>query len=144
LDSQSLQASARFESLDRQTRAILATILEQSSNTSKNVTNELQEMIGTLTVTITQLRSRSQHINQQDHSRTRDVIARMICERKENQDIFLSVDRIASGIEMLHVSDASEQKLRTSIQTSMIASLKYPSMTHRYEDVVEAHPNTFG
>jgi hypothetical protein len=117
LDSQSLQASARFESLDRQTRAILATILEQSSNTSKNVTNELQEMIGTLTVTITQLLSRSQHINQQDHSRTRDVIARMICERKENQDIFLSVDRIASGIEMLHVSDASEQEA-TNLNTN--------------------------
>ncbi|KAE9364418.1 hypothetical protein N431DRAFT_421379 [Stipitochalara longipes BDJ] len=140
LDSQSLQASARFKSLDRQTREILATMLDQTTNANKNTPRELREAMSALTVTITQLLSRVEQINQEGHSRTRDEILRKICER---EGMLCSVDQIVSGIEMLNVSDASERKLRTSIQESIINSLKYPSMTHRYEDVIEAHPNTF-
>jgi hypothetical protein len=115
-------------------------MLEQTRNATKNISNESREAMGTFTVTITQILSRVERINQEDHSRARDEIARKICEREE---VLCSADQIVSGIEMLNVSDASEQELRTSIQETITNSLRYSSMTHRYEDVIEAHPSTF-
>jgi hypothetical protein len=115
-------------------------MLKQTTNANKNLSRELQETMGALTVTMTQLLSRVERIDQENHNRTRDEITRKICER---EGVWCSAEQIVSGIEMLNVSDASEQKLRTSIQEHIINSLKYPSMTHRYEDVIEAHPKTF-
>lgn len=115
-------------------------MLDLSSNSNRNVSVEFRDTIDTLTITISQLLSRLEHVNQEAHERTRDEILKKICER---QGDLSSADQIKFGIEMLNVSDASERQLRISIQESIIKSLRYPSMTHRYEDVIEAHPNTF-
>lgn len=50
---------------------------------------------------------------------------------------------ITVQIEMLSVSDKEEQQFRTYIQTKILELLKYPQMTDRYEEVIEAHPQTF-
>lgn len=50
---------------------------------------------------------------------------------------------ITAGIEMLDVSNGSEVKLRKAVYDEVRQSLQYLSMTHRYEDVLEAYPRTF-
>jgi hypothetical protein len=53
------------------------------------------------------------------------------------------LSEIIAGVEMLDVSQAQENKLRTLVQTEILKSLGYVGMTYRYEAVVDAHPNTF-
>lgn len=50
---------------------------------------------------------------------------------------------ITAGIEMLNVSKPAEFKLRRDVYLEICQSLQYPEMTHRYEDVIEAYPETF-
>jgi hypothetical protein len=50
---------------------------------------------------------------------------------------------ITARIEMLNVSDDNERMLRTAVQDAIFQSIQYPSMTDRYEDIVEAYPKTF-
>ena len=94
-----------------------------------------------LTITVTRLLSRLESISQVDHRRTRDIILKRICEEKDVQ--YRKEQQIAAGVEMLDVSKAVEWRLRRSVLQEIIGSLRYPIMTYRYEDVVEAHPKTF-
>jgi hypothetical protein len=50
---------------------------------------------------------------------------------------------ITAGIEMLNVSKPAEFKLRRDVFFEICQSLRYSAMTHRYEDVLEAYPETF-
>jgi hypothetical protein len=69
------------------------------------------------------------------------MILEKICEGKGIQS---DEQQIVAGIEMLAVSDAEEQRLRRVVQGGILRSLSYPEMTHCYEDLIEAHPRTFG
>jgi hypothetical protein len=53
-----------------------------------------------------------------------------------------TADVITAQIEMLDVSHEEEQRLRSSIERKIL-ELLYPYMTDRYEDVLEAHLQTF-
>jgi hypothetical protein len=44
---------------------------------------------------------------------------------------------------MLNVSADTERMLRTAVQDAIFQSIQYPSMTDRYEDIVEAYPKIF-
>ncbi|KIN06970.1 hypothetical protein OIDMADRAFT_108740, partial [Oidiodendron maius Zn] len=44
---------------------------------------------------------------------------------------------------MLDVSKPAESKLRRDVHLEICQSLQYPAMTHRYDDVLEAYPETF-
>jgi hypothetical protein len=48
-----------------------------------------------------------------------------------------------ADMELLEVSPDEEQKLRLSVDTYVLKSLRYPTMTNRYEKVDEAYPDTF-
>lgn len=86
---------------------------------------------------------RIESVNQDNHHQTRNIILDKISEGNESLKFDLQKQSITSSIEMLDVSDASEQRLRASIKEGIIQSPIYPSMTDRYEDVIEAHPDTF-
>jgi hypothetical protein len=116
-------------------------MLETPVNTASEISREFHEGINALTITITQLLSRLESLNRDDHRRTRDIILEGI--RKKEGVRASKEQEITAAIEMLDVSDAAEQELRTSVQDGIIRSLSYPAMTNRYEDLVEAHPKTF-
>ena len=128
LDAASVRSSARFDSLDEQTQRIITTLLEQSRAASHEIT-----------IALTQLVSRLEAINDERHRQTRDLILEGRRRKGKPGDVF----EITAGIEMLSVSEVEENHLRNSIQTEILESLKYSTMTNRYEDVVDAYPETF-
>lgn len=44
---------------------------------------------------------------------------------------------------MFSVYKAEELELRTAIQVRILEGLQYPTMTNRYEKILDAHPETF-
>jgi hypothetical protein len=50
---------------------------------------------------------------------------------------------ITAEIEMLGVSNDTEQQLRSPVSQKIRKSLSYPEMSCRYEDIIEAHQETF-
>ena len=53
------------------------------------------------------------------------------------------MDKITAEVEMLEVGDGEEERLRSSVQRKILGQLQYPAMTNRYEEVLQAHPQTF-
>lgn len=104
------------------------------------MSQEFHDGMGALIITITQLLRRLEHSNQDSHRRTRNMIRDRICKDQNYPPLD---HQIIAGIEMLDVSDTLEQQLRAALHDSITKSLVYTSMNHRYEDVIEAHPNTF-
>jgi hypothetical protein len=100
-------------------------------------------------VAVTQLLSRLETLNQDEHQRTRQAIFRVLCASDEALPSQLcgnfdnDVDGIIADIEMLDISEAAESRTRDTVQNSILKTLRYPSMSDRYEDIVEAHPETF-
>jgi hypothetical protein len=125
--------SDRFDSLDKQTQRIISSLLGRDSILT-NVSTDIKAQLSSQTLALTQLVSRLSTVNHCDHQKTREMVIKSQCGQEAE---------IIAGIEMLAVSDAQESKLRHYIQMHIIAGLKYASMRTRYEDVVEAHPNTF-
>jgi len=102
------------------------------------MSRELQIQTADQTLALTQLLSRLTIINKDEQTTIRETIIGTNGEGKGSPKV-----DIAAGIEMLAVSDEKESKLRNDIQNRIAESLWYPSMQIRYEDVVEAYPNTF-
>jgi ATPase subunit of ABC transporter with duplicated ATPase domains len=106
---------------------------------------------------LSQLLSRLESSNKDNHRQTRDTILECIkeekqksiekCQRKKDGQAVKDTDaeafEIISGIEMLNVSQSVEIKLRRAVHSEICQSLQYLEMTHRYEDVLEAYPETF-
>jgi hypothetical protein len=49
-------------------------------------------------------------------------------------------DHVTASVEMIAVSVSLKRRCGLLIQNRIIQSLYYPSITYRYEDLVEAHP----
>jgi hypothetical protein len=133
--------SARFDSIDCETQRILSSILEAKDAVIADLSREYHQGIATLTIAISQLLRDLKSFNQDEHHRVRQEISQRI-----SRDTFSSsndVVEITAAIEMLDISNPEERKLRESVTKSIIQSLSYTAMTNRYEDVVEAHPQTF-
>ena len=79
--------------------------------------------------------SRLEALNEEAHRQTRKLLV-------QQYDTERVLD-ITAGIEMLAVSSVEEAMLRNDIQASIIESIRYPTMTNRYEDIDEAFPETF-
>jgi hypothetical protein len=129
IDATFIRSSARFDALEKQTQQILGAI----TNTRENLTQD-----GVLEF-LTRMICRAEAANQDEHLKTREMIAELI--RKE--DPSSTVDVITARIEMLSVDTEQEELLRRSIQKRILEMLKYPEMTNRYEQLVESHPKTF-
>jgi len=144
LDTQSIRMSSRFDTLDQQTQQILVSILESSSTTTTKISRDLREQMTAQTVAFTQLLSRIESLNKDQNRLARSNIYQEI-----SADVPFGagdeeeIQGITADIEMLGVSDAAEHKVRTAIHDEILQSLRYPAMTNRYEDVLEAHPDTF-
>lgn len=173
-----VQASARFDKLDQQTRDILLYMLQSPAHITSEISQEIRSQMNAQTTALSQILSRAEADDKENHRLTRETITKCIKERKEKSNeqsrkkgygqrvedtdtvqcscaklrlenkmaggnLDSEVDGIIVGIEMLNVSKAEEFELRRGICNEILQSLKYPAMTHRYEDVLEAYPETF-
>jgi hypothetical protein len=117
--------------------------------TTQDISQEMSIQLNAQTLAFTQLMSRLESLNRDDHHQTRDVfneIFRKSSSRRslqESKSPRLEYTEIVSDIEMLDVSDTAESTLRTFVGENILHQLRYPAMTSRYEDVIEAHPKTF-
>jgi hypothetical protein len=107
------------------------------------MSSAFEDQAANLKTILAQMLCRIESMNQDNHRQTRKIILDKISKGNESLKFDLQEQIITSSIEMLDVSDASEQRLRASIKEGIMQSLIYPSMTDRYEDVIEAHPSTF-
>ena len=87
--------------------------------------------------TVGQITSCIGEINIEEHCRTRDIIINTI--RGKDSD----TPEVTADIEILDVSKAKESELRREVRSRILQSLAYPTMTSRYEDILDAHPETF-
>jgi len=89
-----------------------------------------------------QFMSRLEAINQEGHRRTREDILAAV-----GHIALTSIDgtpeEIVTDVEMLDVSRSDEINLRSRAHNSLLGSLCFPAMKLRYEDVVDAYPDTF-
>ncbi|CAG8948956.1 hypothetical protein HYFRA_00002084 [Hymenoscyphus fraxineus] len=144
--TETMRASSRFDNLDRQTQQILISILESSSATTSEISRDIRAQMKGQTIAFAQILSRIESLNQNNHRTSRSTIFHDVSA--ELPDMFRSYDEegiqgITADIEMLDVSDAAELKVRKAIHNSILESLRFPTMSSRYDDVLEAHPQTF-
>ena len=120
---QTVQLSARFDQVDVQTQRILTSLLENQNATNQQVITAVAQMMSRLEVA-----------NDEAHRQTQSIVG-------ERYDLLETME-ITTSISMLAVSSEEEADLRNDIQTTIIESLQYPTMTNRYEDISEAFPQT--
>jgi hypothetical protein len=129
--------SDQFDSLDKQTQLIILSLLDTEEKATK-MSNEVREQIECQTLALTQIISRLSTINENEHRKTREMIMKTSYDEK-----FLRNGDVVAEVEIFAVSDLQELKHRSSIQMLIREALAYPAMNYRYEDVVDAYPNTF-
>jgi hypothetical protein len=91
--------------------------------------------------TCAQLLRRWDIANTEGHIRTREMV---INNQARCQYVALKDDdEITAYVEMNDVSDFQESRARTRVQQQILEKLSFPSLTHGYESIVEAYPETF-
>jgi hypothetical protein len=90
--------------------------------------------------TLLQLVRRIDAVNTEEHHQTR---AKVFDEQVSHRAEPGGIKEIRARFEMLDVSEAQETALRRKVQQDILETLIYPAMTERYEDIVEAFPETF-
>lgn len=87
-----------------------------------------------------QLISRFDAVNQDQHRQTRDLIIEKLgdCTVKAPRDT-----EVVESFGTLGLS-SDEEAVRFKTNNIILQSLSYPNMSNRYEDIVEAFPDTFG
>jgi hypothetical protein len=129
---QSIRLSARFDSLDQQTQLIISALLDHN----RGITNEIRE-IRTQTLALAQLVSRLEVVNGDWNRENRAMIANKLKPRRGDH-----IRGISAKIEVLAISPQEENRQRLHVQDAILTRLQYPTMTHRYEQVLEAYRRT--
>lgn len=146
VDEQSIRTSSRFDALDKQTQQILLSLIESQRLTTSEITREIRDQITAQTIVFTQLLSRIGTLNRSQHLETRRIMFKQISEEGGIECLKLMEDNIGeivAKIEMLDVSAAEELRTRKRVHTGILQSLHYLAMSDRYEEVQEAHAETF-
>lgn len=115
--------------MDKQTKQILEAILSINESLSHGNIKSLAMLM-----------CRSERVNEDADHRTRQMIADL---RKDIISHFHTMDVITARVEMLNVGSEKESQVRNAVNTTVLEQLSYSGMTDRYEDVQEAHPETF-
>ncbi|KAE8454648.1 hypothetical protein EG329_000271 [Mollisiaceae sp. DMI_Dod_QoI] len=128
LDASITQSSNRFDSLDKETQQILAAATRSREEVSAPIIGAIAKML-----------NRVQTSNEDEHHKTRQIIANLRNTVRPD----LPMDVITASIEMLSVDPQEEEVLRRKTSKNILDELSYPGMTNRYEDITQAHPETF-
>lgn len=123
-DVLSVKVSEGFEKLDQQTQYIVSALAQDNIS---GATSDAVEQ----TATLTMLLARIEINNSQEHRITREMIA-----AAGNREVIPSID-------VLEVPHNKEIRIRQSVGNDILKDLHFKTMTHRYEEVAEAHQTTF-
>jgi hypothetical protein len=136
LNAQSIRTSSAFDHLNQQTRHIIIKLAENSAR--------LGDTYGEIRAVRDQLTSLALGLARVD--------ANITNEHRKDRMMFLKNGR-GSGygdlkdaeatVELLGVPRTEEDKVRKKTNMALLEDLNYPSMSHRYEAVLEAYPETF-
>jgi len=132
LDLEAVNNSSFFDKLDQQSKAIFSSLV---SCTEK--TEEMNAGFKALIQVVRRLESNTEEA----HRVTRNKIAALLREAKPEAKSDPMED-ITASFEVMSVSARQEKQLRRAITQDILGSLSFPSMTNRYEDLVNAHPTT--
>jgi hypothetical protein len=134
--------SNRFNTLDQQAQNILFAILQFQGDITGQISRQIREEMMGITVAVSQILRRLEDERQATHNlQTRSTLLEEICKREKTH--YQKSDEIVSGIEMLRVSRFAEDRLRDEVGMAILKCLAYDEMTNRFEDLDEAHPETF-
>jgi hypothetical protein len=143
LNDESLRKSSRFDQLDEKTQLIIHSLLE-SCIKGKETAAAIQEIQDQME-TLIQVLHRVDVVSTDKQHWAR---AKIIKGHRQNQSAEGTIrpgtfKEITAQFEMLDVPDSEETKVRLKVQEAILETLSYPEMTERYEDIVEAFPDTF-
>jgi hypothetical protein len=127
-----MSISERFDSLDWQTNLIISALLEDRKFAEKQLSKDSCDQ----TASLVHLISRLQDNNTAEHRKTRQMIAGL---GTSQQDGSLS---ITPHVEILGVPQEEESHLRKMIGNKILQSLRFASMTDRFEEVAEPYHKT--
>jgi hypothetical protein len=126
----SVHASERFDRLDKQTQHIISALTAQSGP-SNRPPEGIQDQI----LALTQLLSRLEATNVREHRKTRAmVIGRVGLDDGGG---------ILANPEPLEVLRDEEEEARSKVQVRILETLRFSTMTSRYEEVSETYNKTF-
>jgi hypothetical protein len=128
IDLTALQQSKRFDSLGLENQRIIAALL----NIQNTLAGDLQVQIATLS----QLLSRTEVVVADQEDRTRRVIVDAF------QDV-IGLTRTREDIIEINNTRGSERSMRKSVEDELLEHLNFPTITERFEEVAEAHQQTF-
>ena len=133
IDAEFVRSSSKLDALEKQTREILEAVGALTRECfSRDICDFLARII-----------CRSEAANQDEHLKTRQMIADVRDVRDRGLSSTCSVNEITTEIEMLSVGNEEEEKLRDAVGRKILEALQYPHMTDRNEQLAEAHPTTF-
>lgn len=93
-----------------------------------------------------------------EHRKTREMVSERVRQRNEQtrrdarEDLVLdnlvqSSTNVHANIsarpEVININQEEEHRARSLVHARIVESLKYSTMTSRYEDVIEAYPKNF-
>ena len=129
VDLMFLRFSQRFDSLDEQSQRIITALLETRCKSHGNNSVELQDQ----TIALTRVLNRIETANLEEHQKTRSMIIHGTTSRDTT---------IHLTSEIFGVPAEEEKSLRLTVQTILLESLCFPTMTTRYKEVTEAYHQT--
>jgi hypothetical protein len=120
--------------LDKQTKRILSSVLEYTQSASLEVSRNLA-------VTLAQLASRFENCDDVEHHLTRKVILKGTGGNTANGE--LPEVGVTNNIKFLSIPKTEEDELRSTVEEKILQSLRYQSMSSRYDTVAVAYQKTF-
>jgi hypothetical protein len=134
------QLSDRLDLLDAQTKQIAAALLTSQQNPPQPTSTEIRDQ----TLTLTQLLSRTGNSDYENCQTRASVVGGIHFNHDQYQgDEIWARNRIIRSVEMFDVSQEEEDFFRSSVLRKILAGLEFSAMTQRYEDVADAHQDTF-
>ena len=137
VDVLSTQVSVRLDQLDLQTKQIVAALLNAQQSPSNIFSDEMKDQTRALTRLLSRFSNSTDDENRQPRSSLIDNGHFQQPNHSTNRD------DVVPFVEMLDVSHKAEESFRLRVQNHILASLAFSTMTQRYEDVADAHQNTF-
>lgn len=126
--------------LDTQTKQIAAALLNSQQNPPQPTSAGIRDQ----TFILTQFLSRTGNSNYENSQTRASVVGGTHFNHDQYQgDEIWTRNGIIRPIEMSDVSQEEEDLFRSSVLQKIFAGLAFSAMTQRYEDVADAHQDTF-
>jgi hypothetical protein len=135
VDLMSMTMSHRFDNLDKQTQHIITSMVTNATRIDVNVSNELREQ----TLALSQLVSRIEERISQGNRETQSLITQLSKENRTTSGPSQGLS--ATSPSFVHPLD--EARCRATADEGVLASLKFLTMTTRYDEIDDAYSETF-